>query len=81
MLTALCELLRMRNHHVTPASGGQTAIDLLQQHRSDLVLLDLNMPGTDGFSVLKHIERYSSDTPTIVVSGDATINAAIRASQ
>ena len=79
MLAALCELLRMRNHHVTAASGGQTAIDLLQQHRFDLVLLDLNMPGTDGFGVLKHIERYSNDTPTIVVSGDSTINAAIRA--
>ena len=79
MLAALCELLRMRNHHVTAASGGQTAIELLQEHCFDLVLLDLNMPGTDGFGVLKHIERYSNDTPTIVVSGDATINAAIRA--
>ena len=79
MLTSLCELLRLRNHDVTAANSGQTAIDFLLEHSFDLVLLDLNMPGTDGFGVLKHIERHTDDTPTIVVSGDSTIDAAIRA--
>lgn len=79
MLSALCELLRMRNHNVTPANGGQSAIALLREQTFDVVLLDLNMPGTDGFEVLEHLERNTNDTSTIVVSGDTTIDAAIRA--
>jgi diguanylate cyclase (GGDEF)-like protein/PAS domain S-box-containing protein len=79
MLSALCELLEMRSYDVTAASSGQMAIDLLHQQNFDLVLLDLNMPGTDGFGVLQHIEQHSSHIPAIVVSGDTTIDAAIRA--
>jgi diguanylate cyclase (GGDEF)-like protein/PAS domain S-box-containing protein len=79
MLTALSELLRMRNHDVTAASSGRLAIELLRDQHFDLVLLDLNMPGTDGFAVMAHIERHNKQTATIVVSGDTTIDAAIRA--
>jgi diguanylate cyclase (GGDEF)-like protein/PAS domain S-box-containing protein len=79
MLTALSELLRMRNHDVTSVSDGTTAIQLLREQSFDLVLLDLNMPGTDGFAVMAHIERNNPQTATIVVSGDTTIDSAIRA--
>ncbi len=79
MLTALSELLRLRNHDVTAAGNGQLAIELLREQTFDLVLLDLNMPGTDGFAVMAHIERHNKETATIVVSGDTTIDAAIRA--
>ncbi len=79
MLTALSELLRMRNHNVTAAGDGRTAIQLLREQSFDLVLLDLNMPGTDGFAVMAHIERHNKQTATIVVSGNTTIDAAIRA--
>ena len=79
MLTALMELLRLRNYDVTAASDGQKAIELIREQSFDLVLLDLNMPGTDGFAVLAHIERHKKQMATIVVSGDTTIDAAIRA--
>lgn len=79
MLTALTELLRMRNYNVTAAGDGKTAIQLLRDQTFDLVLLDLNMPGTDGFAVMAHIERHSKHTATIVVSGDTTIDSAIHA--
>ncbi len=79
MLAAVSELLRLRNYNVTPANSGQEAIDLLKERDFDLVLLDLNMPGIDGFGVLEHIKRHARSTPVIVVSGDTTIDAAIRA--
>jgi diguanylate cyclase (GGDEF)-like protein/PAS domain S-box-containing protein len=79
MLTALMELLRLRSYDVTAAGDGNKAIELLREQSFDLVLLDLNMPGTDGFAVMAHIERHSKQTATIVVSGDTTIDAAIRA--
>jgi diguanylate cyclase (GGDEF)-like protein/PAS domain S-box-containing protein len=79
MLTAVSDLLRIRNYDVTPANSGREAIGLLQQQSFDLVLLDLNMPEIDGFGVMEHIERHARTTPIIVVSGDTTIDAAIRA--
>ncbi len=79
MLTGLCELLRMGSYEVTAANSGRIAIELLHKGNFDLVLLDLNMPGTDGFAVMEHIERHAKHMPTIVVSGDTTIDAAIRA--
>ena len=79
MLAALSELLSLRNYDITPAMGGQEAIALLQDNSFDLVLLDLNMPGTDGFGVMEHLELQAQSTPIIVVSGDTTIDAAIRA--
>ena len=79
MLDVVAELLRLRNYQITPANSGQQAIEILKARRFDLVLLDLNMPGIDGFGVMEHVERHAKTTPIIIVSGDSTIDAAIRA--
>ena len=79
MLAGLLELLSLHGHEVTSATSGQQAVELLEDNLFDLVLLDLNMPGMDGFGLMEHIERYAQGLPIIVVSGDATIDAAIRA--
>ena len=79
MLEGLLELLKLHGHEVTSAGSGQAAVALLQDAQFDLVLLDLNMPGMDGFALMEHIERHAHGLPMIVVSGDATIDAAIRA--
>ena len=52
------------------AEDGQQALDLLQKHRPDLILLDLIMPVKDGFQVLEAISQKSSlkDIPVIVAS-------------
>ena len=60
---ALCETivrsLRRLAYSVDPCYDGDTAIDLLGSERYDLVLLDLNLPGADGMTVL----RTSPDRP------------------
>ena len=58
------------------AVGGQPALDLLDSTRSlpDVVLLDLNMPGMDGFEVLSHLKqsaRYQSLPVVILTTSDA----------
>jgi len=54
---ALCETivrsLRRLAYSVDPCYDGDTAIDLLGSERYDLVLLDLNLPGADGMTVLR----------------------------
>lgn len=50
------------------AKNGEEAIDILnkQLDRIDLVLLDLNLPGINGFEVLKHIRDIDAELPVIV---------------
>jgi PAS domain S-box-containing protein len=57
-----------------PSLEGNLALDLARQHRPDLVLLDLHLPGIDGEAVLEQLKADPtlSDIPIVVVSADAT---------
>jgi PAS domain S-box-containing protein len=54
--------------------NGNLAFELAQQHRPDLVLLDLHLPGMSGEDVLRRLKRdpATRDIPVVVVSADAT---------
>ena len=52
---------------IRSAGNGETALDLVDRERPDLVLLDVAMPGMDGFQVLKEIRRFS-DVPVIMLT-------------
>lgn len=47
---------------------GKTAIDAIKSEHFDLVLLDLMMPGVDGFVVLKEVQDAKVKVPIIVIS-------------
>ncbi|MBM3708320.1 MAG: response regulator transcription factor [Actinobacteria bacterium] len=50
--------LRKQNHVIVSAYNGQQAIELLQRHRLDLVILDIIMPGLDGLQVCRFMRRH-----------------------
>jgi DNA-binding response OmpR family regulator len=52
---------------VTQAYTGHEALDRFESARHDLVLLDINLPGTDGFEVLASLRR-KADVPVIIIS-------------
>lgn len=62
--------LEQQGHAVTLAENGQQALALLQSQPFDLVLLDMLMPGIDGFQVLQQLKGDSRlrDLPVIVIS-------------
>lgn len=60
------------------AADGEAGLTFLEENAVDLVLLDLNMPGVDGYGVLAQIEETSPDTEVIVVSGEASFENATR---
>jgi len=67
---ALAHLLRQAGYQVDEADDGEAAILFLKQQRlPDLLLLDLQMPGTDGFGVLSYIQKNKQDFPVILLSG------------
>ena len=53
---------------VGEASDGKEVLELLKDHHCDLVILDLNMPGKDGFFVLDRMDLISCKTKFLVMS-------------
>jgi CheY-like chemotaxis protein/anti-sigma regulatory factor (Ser/Thr protein kinase) len=56
------------------AMQGSLGLELAQQHRPDLILLDLHLPDTDGERVLTQLRAHpaTNQTPVVVLSADAT---------
>jgi two-component system cell cycle response regulator DivK len=48
-------LLTLRGHHVVGLSGGEGLIEALERSTPDLVLMDIQLPGRDGFALLQDI--------------------------
>jgi signal transduction histidine kinase len=72
-------VLTRMGFNITTASRGDEAMEVFTRGPSDIVLLDLKMPGADGLEVLAHIRSRSEATLVIVVTGYATVEAAIAA--
>lgn len=51
------------------SNSGETALELLQNKRYDLILMDINMPGIDGFQAVERIRSQGIQTPIIIISG------------
>src|SRR5580658_6536322 len=59
------------------ASNGRQALELHAEDPADLILTDLNMPGMDGFELLRNLEEHGDRTPTIVLTGFGSVEKAI----
>ena len=74
---ALCETivrsLRRLAYSVDPCYDGDTAIDLLGSERYDLVLLDLNLPGADGMTVLRTLRQTDRETLVLILSARSEV--------
>ena len=68
-----------RGCEIHKAENGDEGIARLEKESFDIVLLDLMMPGTDGFSVLKWIRQYRPATMVIIITGFATVAKAVAA--
>ena len=78
MVGAITALVGTEGHQVITAYDGLTAVRRFRDDNPDLVLLDLAMPGPDGFTVAGQI-RASGDAPIIVVSGESSEAAKVKA--
>lgn len=78
MVGAITALVGTEGHQVITAYDGLTAVKRFREERPDLVLLDLAMPGPDGFTVIGQL-RASGDVPVVVVSGESAEAAKVKA--
>ena len=65
--TLLCDFLRKENYMVSVAQSGEKAMDLYEKYGAKLIVLDIMLPGMDGFAVCSKI-RESSNTHILIAS-------------
>lgn len=65
--TLLCDFLRAEGYVVTTCDNGEKALKLFEKYGARLVILDVLLPGIDGFAVCQKI-RESGNTPILMVS-------------
>ncbi len=63
----LCELLTRAGYEAVEASDGQRGLRSFYEHRPDLVIADVGMPGLDGWQLLERI-RELSDVPVLLLT-------------
>ena len=63
----LCDFLRAENYTVSVADTGEKALSLYEKYGARLIVLDVMLPGIDGFAVCRRI-REDNNTPILIVS-------------
>jgi two-component system nitrogen regulation response regulator NtrX len=73
------DLKRVGRYNTIVAGGGDEALDILAREPIDCVVLDLEMPGTDGFEVLRRLKQRGLETPVIVYTGTGSYDRCVQA--
>lgn len=76
-----CEILTYENFNCTPCPTGKCALDLLAKARYDLVLCDIGLPDTDGFTLKAKLNNDKIRIPLIFISGLNVSDGILRARQ
>jgi two-component system nitrogen regulation response regulator NtrX len=80
-LASLSRALRMAGHEVTVCDNATRALETLRGEPFDLVFSDVVMPGKTGLDLLEEMKTLSIKTPIIMISGQANIEMAVRATK
>jgi signal transduction histidine kinase len=74
-------LLTRSGYQVLPATGGSEGLELARLHKPDVVLLDMKMPGMDGFEVMERLREdpETRDLPVIFLTADNDRDNLVRA--
>lgn len=74
---ALCETivrsLRRLAYSVDYCYNGEKALELIAVEKYDLILLDLNLPGRDGMTVLRILRQTDRETPVLILSARSEV--------
>ncbi len=73
------DLQRLGGYETLTASSGDEALERLRRDAIDCVILDLEMPGVDGFQVLRTMQRRGIQVPVIVYTGTGSYDRCIEA--
>jgi DNA-binding NtrC family response regulator len=80
-LASLSRAFRLAGHEVTVCDNAAKAIELAKTQSFDLIFSDVVMPGKDGLSLLEDLKAQAVLTPVVMMSGQAHIEMAVRATR
>jgi DNA-binding NtrC family response regulator len=80
-LASLARAFRLAGHEATVCDNAARALELAKTERFDLVLSDVVMPNRDGIALLEDFKNAGVTFPTVMMSGQATIEMAVRATR
>ena len=80
-LASLARAFRMAGHEATVCDSAARALDLVRTQRFDLIFSDVVMPGKDGISFLEDLKALGLATPVVMMSGQASVEMAVRATR
>jgi two-component system nitrogen regulation response regulator NtrX len=80
-LASLSRAFRLAGHEATVCDSADKALTLARSQHFDLVLSDVVMPGKDGLSLLEELKSQGITTPVVMMSGQAHIEMAVRATR
>ena len=76
-LETLIKRMKKRGVDVAGVGNGEQALDYLNEHPVDVIVLDVRMPGIGGINTLKEIKKIYPLMEVIMLTGHASIEAAI----
>jgi DNA-binding NtrC family response regulator len=80
-LASLSRAFRLAGHQATVCDNAARALELIKTERFDMVLSDVVMPGKDGLALLEDLKAQGLPVPVVMISGQANIEMAVRATR
>jgi DNA-binding NtrC family response regulator len=80
-LASLARAFRLAGHEATVCDNAARALELAQAQRFDMMLSDVVMPGRDGLGLLEDLRNQGLGLPVVMISGQANIEMAVRATR
>jgi two-component system nitrogen regulation response regulator NtrX len=80
-LATLSRAFRLAGHEATVCDNAAKAVELAKSEHFDMIFSDVVMPGRDGLSLLEDLRSQGVTTPVVMMSGQAHIEMAVRATK
>jgi len=80
-LASLSRAFRLEGHEATVCDNAARAVELLRTETFDLILSDVVMPGKNGLELLEDLKKSGLKTPIVLISGQANIEMAVKATK
>src|ERR1700676_981841 len=80
-LASLSRAFRLAGYEATVCDSAIRALELIRAERFDVIFSDVVMPGKDGISLLEDLKAAGTTTPVVMISGQASVEMAVRATR
>jgi DNA-binding NtrC family response regulator len=77
-VTNLVKLLSGRGYEVSAVYDGESALRAVQEREFDVVILDQNMPGKDGITVLRELKKKQPHLEVVILTGYGSVDMALK---